>query len=78
MRRGSYIEQPMKARLPDFGLAHKTRATRDALHELGYRLNRGTEFAWLVYDERDGKLHARLDTLTQLDLWIQTQRKKNG
>lgn len=74
MKRGSYIVKAVKSRLPDFGLAHKTRALRDRLEQLGFRLNRGTEYAWLIYREEDGILHARLDTLTQVDQWIQNQK----
>ena len=68
----------MKGRLPDFGLAHKTRKLRDRIRALGFRLNRGTEYAWLVYREETGILHARIDNLTHLDLWIQLQSGKGN
>jgi len=79
MKRGSYTEKPMKASLLDFGLSPFARFLRDELKNLGLRLNRGREYAWLVYSEVDGKLRVRIDTLTQLKNWIHKQQgTKNG
>ena len=74
MKRGSYIVKPMRSGLPDFGLAKPTRLIRDRLEQIGYRLNRGREYAWLIYREEDGILHARLDNLTEVDQWIRNQK----
>ena len=79
MKQGAVIGKPMKAALPDFGLSPFARFLRDELRILGLRLNRGREYAWLVYGEEDGKLRIRIDTLTQLNNWIRKQKgTKNG